>query len=148
MITALLIEDDPNGLQRAIKVARSQNLIPELMQYLRTDINVVWVKSYNEFVNYITTNGIPDQLWFDHDLNDVDYQLYHKNGGYQHKDIDYSEYKEKTGFHCADWLVNYCLDNNLILTSDIYAHSMNVKGRENIKGILNNFKKFQAKENV
>ena len=29
-----------------------------------------------------------------------------------------------------------------------FAHSMNVKGRENIKGILNNFKKFQAKENV
>lgn len=30
---------------------------------------VIWVKSYNEFVNYINNYGVPAGICFDHDLS-------------------------------------------------------------------------------
>ena len=32
---------------------------------------VIWVKNYNEFVRWITENGLPDGICFDHDLSDI-----------------------------------------------------------------------------
>jgi hypothetical protein len=142
-ITGLLIEDDENGLTRAIHAARSQSLTDECNCYTRNDISWTWVKNFTEFTQYIVKNGLPDVMAFDHDLSDDAYILWQKNLGYKKKNIDYDEYTEKTGYHCAKWLTEYCQDNNLKLTSDVFCHSMNPKGRENIKAILNNFKKFQ-----
>lgn len=140
---ALLIEDDPNGLRRAINCAPNTKT-----QTAYTDNNVEWhwVKSYNEFVEYIIKSGIPDMLAFDHDLGGNSYELYHKHKGYKSGNIDYDEYDEKTGFHCAKWLIDFCLDNKIELKSEIYSHSMNDSGRKNILSILENFKKFQNDE--
>ena len=81
------------------------------------DVNIIWVKSYNEFIDYIINNSLPDGICFDHDL-----------GG------------EKTGYDCAKWLVNYCIDNNLELP--LYAiQSANPVGKENIDKLLTNFNK-------
>ncbi len=146
MYRGLLIEDDEYGMQRARNAASSQGLIPTYNVYLRNDITWDWVKNYDEFVSYITEKGIPDFFAFDHDLGEDAYELWNKHKGYKKTDIDYSEYKTKTGFHCAQWLVDYCLDNELELTSEIHAHSMNPKGRENILSILMNFQKFQNKK--
>lgn len=143
--TGLLIEDDEHGLNRAINAAISQRLDREWSCYLRKDIKWTWVKSYQEFIQHIVQNGLPDILAFDHDLGGNSYQLYHKHGGYQKNDINYDEYDEPTGYHCAKWLTEYCMDNKLKYTCDVYAHSMNPKGRENITSLLNNFKKFQEK---
>jgi len=33
-----------------------------------TGVEVVWVKSYDEFVGWITGNGLPGGICFDHDL--------------------------------------------------------------------------------
>lgn len=99
-------------------------------------INFKWtiVRSYKEFVEIITRNGLPSLISFDHDLADDHYK--------QLKDIDYSKYKEKTGLHCAKWLIDYCLDNSLKLPTCL-VHSANPAGRQNINSILDNFKKFQ-----
>ena len=71
------------------------------------DNDWVIVRNYNDFVNTIIQNGLPNIISFDHDLSDKKYILR------LDKNEDYSNYREKTGFECAKWLVNYCLDNNL-----------------------------------
>jgi hypothetical protein len=89
------------------------------------------VRNYDEFINKIQEKGVPQILSFDHDLSDVHYT---------HQDTEIP-YDEKTGFHCAKWLINYCIDNNLKLTSRIYIHSMNVVGTENIKSLFDTYYK-------
>ena len=32
------------------------------------NVEVHWVKSYDEFIKWITDNGVPDAVCFDHDL--------------------------------------------------------------------------------
>lgn len=50
-------------------------------------------------------------------------------------------YVEKTGYDCAKWLVEYCINNNKSLPK--YAiQSANPVGRENINSLLTNFNKF------
>ena len=51
---------------------------------------------------------------------------------------------EKTGYHCAMWLVEYCSDNNLMCPS-FSCHSMNPVGKDRILGLLNNFVREQIK---
>lgn len=77
------------------------------------------VYDYDEFVSFILTNGMPDFISFDHDLG-----------------------LGKTGFDCAKWLVEYCLDNQVSLP-EFFVHSQNPVGKENIEGLLNNFRKSQ-----
>lgn len=106
------------------------------------------VKSYDEFVEYILKNGIPEMISFDHDLADEHYQDYAK---YQTQNIlalCYSDFKEKTGLECAKWLGNYILDNQ---DKDLYlnrvgVHSMNPLGRANIQSYINGFKKHMGWE--
>lgn len=95
----------------------------------------VWVKSYNEFCSYITDNGLPNGICFDHDLSDV--QAF--KTGYPHL-MEEVEVNEKTGMDCAKFLVEYCMDNNLPLP--LYnIQSANPVGKENIYGLLTNFNK-------
>lgn len=87
------------------------------------NVNIVWVKSYIEFINYIKKHGLPDAICFDHDLS------------------DYEHLEEKTGYDCAKWLVNYCLDNDLKLPQ-YTIQSANPTGRENIDKLFKSFNKF------
>ncbi len=87
------------------------------------------VRSYDEFVNHITDNGLPACISFDHDLADEHYQ--NMSGG---------DFKEKTGYECAKWLVEFLLEHNLELPV-IYCHSMNPVGKENILNLFENFRK-------
>jgi hypothetical protein len=83
------------------------------------------VRDYDSFVNYIIKNGLPNIVSFDHDLADIHYSV-PVNGI-----INYSDYKEKTGYHCAEWLVYYCIDNKLKFP-EYHIHSMNSIGKKNI----------------
>lgn len=78
------------------------------------------IRNYNGFVEWITKNGLPDFISFDHDLADISFDT------------------EKTGYECAKWLVDYCLDNNLACPK-FYCHSMNPVGRDKINGLLMQF---------
>lgn len=77
------------------------------------------VYNYEEFILYIEKNGLPDIISFDHDLG-----------------------IGNSGYDCAKWLVDYCLDKNLQLPKYL-VHSQNPVGKENIEYLLNNFLKFQ-----
>lgn len=98
------------------------------------------VRNYTEFVEWITKNGLPDIVSFDHDLADIHYTPkeywndYHLSKEYQEKLI----YTEKTGLDCAKWLIDYCLDNNKKLPKYL-VHSANPVGRDNIFYLLRNF---------
>jgi len=77
------------------------------------------VKSFDEFKNYILTNGIPKIISFDHDLG-------------------ISEGND--GNDCAKWLVEYCINNKIIEPNFVtLVHSMNPVGAERIR---NTFKYF------
>lgn len=85
--------------------------------------NVIWLKTYDEFTEYITKNGLPYMIAFDHDLGDV---------------------CEKTGYDATKWLVDYCIDNKSPLPKYV-VQSANTVGSENIRKLLNNFIKHQNK---
>jgi len=105
--------------------------------YLENDWIIV--RTYDEFIKEIINNGLPDICSFDHDLADEHIQDYYKkepNG-----QLDYHKYKERTGFDCAKWLVEHCINNSLELPKYI-IHSWNPIGAKNIQSILDTFKKF------
>ena len=73
------------------------------------------VYNYVDFVEYITQNGLPDFISFDHDLGE-----------------------DESGYDCAKYLVEYCIEHNLSLPK-FSVHSQNPVGKENIERLLNNF---------
>ena len=89
---------------------------------------VIWLKSYNEFTNWILENDLPPAICFDNDLG-----------------ID--ETGEKNGYDCAKWLVEYCLDNNKQLPL-WNIQSANPVGRDNIDGVLKGYKKYFERKNI
>lgn len=99
------------------------------------------VRSYDEFVKFIEKNGVPVFVSFDHDLNDEHYRQSMYNPD-RHYNLYYPLFKEKTGFHCAKWLVEYCLDNGHKIP-EYLAHTMNPIGKENIISIMEQGKRFQ-----
>ena len=108
--------------------------------YLTPDWTIV--RNYDQFVNVINAKGMPELISFDHDLADVHYP---KTAGDMNKPISYDNMTEKTGYHCAKWLIDYMIDNNITDLPEIYVHSQNPVGRENIKSLFDGFKKFMEK---
>lgn len=82
-----------------------------------TNVDVIWVKTQTEFIDWIMINGIPDAICFDHDLGT------HNGDGYE----------------CAKWLCKYC-DIHTIELPLYSVQSANPVGKENIISYLENFK--------
>lgn len=78
---------------------------------------IIWVKNYDEFTKWIEENGLPNMIAFDHDLGET-----------------------MSGFDCAKWLVDYCIDNEVKLPKWT-IQSANPVGSDNINGLLNNYRK-------
>jgi len=93
--------------------------------FLRDDWEIA--RNYHQFVSSILEEGLPEFISFDHDLADDGYLK-----------SDSQEYAEKTGYECAKWLINYCMDHNAELPK-FFSHSMNPVGKENIESLLNNY---------
>lgn len=119
-----LFLDDERFPQTAIK------LVTENVELYSDDRNWVIVRNFDEFVSEIKEMGMPNMISFDHDLADIKY----KNG------VMSFSYLEKTGFDCAKWLVNYCMDNNVTLPN-YQVHSANPIGKQNIESYLMNYLK-------
>ena len=109
------------------------NLVPSSFNKFYWENDWFIVRSYNDFVDWIEKNGLPDFISFDHDLADVHYT------------IDFSKFndggKEKTGYECAKWLVDYCMDMKIQIPNFI-VHSQNPVGKANIQSYLNNAKNY------
>lgn len=103
-------------------------------KYMKNDIYVteqwVIVRSYDQFVKYITDNGMPAVVSFDHDLSYEHYEEYDK--AVETGVFDYDAVTEKTGMDCVKWLVNYCMDSGQEFPI-WYLHTRNEVGFENMR---------------
>jgi hypothetical protein len=79
------------------------------------DGQIIWVKNFVEFTEYLKNNPIPDNISFDHDLGTG------TNG--------------IIGLDCAKYLVKHCMDNNLPIPA-YTIHSSNPVGAENINSYM------------
>lgn len=89
------------------------------------------VKNFDEFVNFIAMNGVPDEVSFDHDLDPEHYN----NAMYQGREAYnklYATFKHPTGLHCAKFLSDYCMNTGVGLPSKMNVHSQNPAGSLNI----------------
>ena len=100
-----------------------------LPEYLTEDWEVV--RNYDEFIKIIQEKGIPEIISFDHDLDFEHYQC--------QVNILYDQFIEKTGYHCAKWLIDYCIDNNKELPTKIFIHTWNIAGSANIKSLFQSY---------
>ena len=113
---------------------------------VRIPTHVTWVKipdyqhysvvrNYKQFVDLITLRGLPKFICYDHDLADC-----HYGDGLNGRGIDYDKYTEKTGYDCAKWLVNYCVDKG-VKHPPYIVHSLNPVGKKNIESYIENYNK-------
>lgn len=101
------------------------------------------IRNYANFVALINQLGLPKFISFDHDLGLEHYDDANKRFQLMiDKDIDYSQFKEKTGYHCAQYLIGYCTEYKLSLP-EYLVHSQNPVGKANILSLLSGFKQFQ-----
>lgn len=101
---------------------------PRFSKFYRAEWDIV--RNYNQFVEYIEINGIPDMVSFDHDLGDEHYAPI---------GIGYDEFVEKTGYHCMKWMIDYIIDNKIKKLPHVLIHSANPVGAENIERLWQNF---------
>ena len=105
------------------------------------DVDVYWVKTYQQFVDNIMIYGLPDAICFDHDLgSDIENLGYAM--GLTKKEARSMKQRVLTGYDCAVWLVNYCMDRDKKLPKWA-IQSANPVGKENIKKLLENYEKIQ-----
>ena len=90
------------------------------------------VYNYDQFVKMIKKHGLPEMVSFDHDLANEHYAMV--------GETSYKKFKEKTGFHCMQFMIEYMIENSAP-PPRVFVHSMNPVGRENIGILFNNFLK-------
>lgn len=86
------------------------------------------VRTYDAFVKYLDDNGCPDVVSFDHDLA---FEHYPFADPQPTEHIRYDHYKEKTGYDCAKWLIDWCRENKRFPRLCV-VHSYNPAGAMNI----------------
>lgn len=102
------------------------------------------VRNHAEFVNTLTKYGLPLRISFDHDLADQHYEenTWAASESNVNKGVfRYNKMREKTGYDCAKYLIEYCMKYDLDLPI-YFVHTLNPIGRENIRSILESYAKF------
>lgn len=76
-----------------------------------------WIKDPESFKAWVNKYGLPDAICFDHDLGECE-----------------------SGYDCAKFVIDYCLDNNVPVPKYV-VQSSNPVGKANIEGIFKSFLK-------
>ncbi len=86
------------------------------------------VRSYDEAITIIKTDGVPNFISFDHDLG-----------------VDDDEKLLKSGYDLAKWLVESDLDNEYKIPDNFTykVHSQNPVGKQNIISLLDSYLKYR-----
>ena len=96
-----------------------------ISDHINGSVLVEWVKSYGEFVRKITTDSLPDYIFFDHDLG-----------------------TGKSGMGCMKFLVSYIQDNDLDPNDvTVLFQTSNPVGRENMESLYNSYKNYYRAQN-
>lgn len=93
-------------------------------KYINTNLNEVYqAYDYDDFINVLNDlynkYGVVNQIWFDHDLGDVN---------------------NKNGYDCAKYLVKFCIEHNMKLP-EYHIQSNNIAGSMNIDSYLKSYLK-------
>lgn len=105
------------------------------------DGEIIWVKNYNDFIQWIIKNDLPYMIAFDHDLGE-DVAKAKVAKGMSKKQARLQKKEAISGYECAKWLVDYCIDNDAELPLFV-VQSANPVGKENIMKLLNNYNNFR-----
>lgn len=92
----------------------------ELVPYLLTNWTVI--RNYQDFVAYISKNGIPSIISFDHDLG---------------LNIDNNE--AESGYDAVKYIVDFIIEQQSQVFPQVLCHSQNPVGKANILAYWNNF---------
>lgn len=98
----------------------SYSLFLDDERHPKTERSFIVVRSFDEAVQFVEENGIPEYISFDHDLG-----------------------TGESGYDFAKWICTYMLDN--IGTAKMFewnVHSANPVGAENINAYLRNFSEY------
>lgn len=98
----------------------------------------ICVRTYEEFILAIKDRGLPNIVSFDHDLAPEHYEVYNEENFLKNDNeifLNYDIFEEKTGYHAAEWLMEYCATYGLELPICL-VHSQNDVGRKNIINLL------------
>ena len=115
----------------------------------RAYVELKWdvVKTHASFVKHIEDKWkegeFPSTVSFDHDLAP---EHYHPSmyAGVKAYNSAYQKMEEPTGRSSAEWLVKFCIENELEMPR-CYIHSMNPAGRERIRQTLGDYERFMAR---
>lgn len=77
--------------------------------------NVIWLKNYKQFTNWIELEGLPDVICFDHDLGE-----------------------QLTGKDCANYLMDILVEKDM-LGPVVRCQSSNPGGKQDILNLINNW---------
>ena len=121
-------ERDPNASYPNLLRDDSCEYKPTWVEYIVGHTNpgnweVVWVKDYKQFTNYLELAGLPDVVCFDHDLG-----------------------QQMTGKDCANYMVDILVERNLF-GPVIRSQSSNPSGVQNIHGLFDNWHSEWMKRN-
>ncbi|WP_312400166.1 cyclic-phosphate processing receiver domain-containing protein [Sphingobacterium sp.] len=92
----------------------------EIDQYLLTDWTVI--RSYQDFVAYISQNGIPSIISFDHDLG-----------------VNLDSTEAASGYDAVKYIADFILEQEHPVLPQVLCHSQNPVGKTNILSYWNNF---------
>ena len=92
----------------------------EIVPYLLTDWTVI--RSYQDFVAYISQNGIPSIISFDHDLG-----------------VNLDNTEAASGYDAVKYIVDFILEQEHPILPQVLCHSQNPVGKTNILSYWNNF---------
>jgi len=117
--------------------------VPSDVTWVHIERTTEWeiVRSFNEAVDWVLKNGVPNVISFDHDLG---YEAFDTN---EHGIVVVTDSTEcKSGYDFAKWLVNYDLEENVFPKNfQFTVHSMNPVGARNIMALLNNYLRSKGK---
>lgn len=119
------------------------NRIKLYLDDIRTPVDDSWVvvRSYDEFLYHIKlhTLGSYEVISLDHDLGE-DIAKEKVASGMSKRQARAEKKLSKTGYDAAKWLVTESMTNKIPLPQ-IYCHSANPVGAENIIKYINNYNK-------
>lgn len=95
------------------------------------------VRTYEQFVSMIEMRGIPQRVSFDHDLH-FEHVRYYAEHSITTGFIEYGNFRQKTGKHCADFLVAKARELKVPLPQ-CFIHSANHVGCREIRKVLQTY---------
>ena len=79
------------------------------------ETEIIWVKSYYEFIGWIEMHGLPTAISIDFHLGDKELTLEREWSKELNTYLPNITYQERTGYTCVIWLTALCKDLNVRL---------------------------------